>query len=470
MARKGDCGRKITEANRGYAPGQVIQRVRPRESFAYLGNPHKGTTTFQRFNGDKLYGGERWDDRGAPTEFKPFDGNVPNERYPQTTIAYLRWLWRVLEPAKGEVRWDIIDGALEAARVRGQTLQVRLMPYAQDDLPDWFWETGASRQRKRTTYGFREPDVNDPLFIKHWCDLIRAFGQRYDGHPDLESFDIAYGGPWGEMGGNSTKETAKKVVDAYLRSFKHTQLVSMLGTHGCGYAATKTNRGVGWRADCFGDVRTEGRGQVPNGLNWNHMYDAYPREVIENGVADAWRAAPVTFETCWTVGHWYEKGWDIDWILDQGYKYHVSVFMPKSCAIPEAWADRTAEFNRRIGYRFVLRQLMLPLDLKSGKRFEVSVWMDNVGCAPIYRPYRFAYRFRQAGKEEVIHSKQDIRTWMPDHTCFAERITAPVWLKPGGAKLDVGVVDPETNTPRVKLAVEGIREDGWHPMALVEVV
>ena len=494
VTRKGDCDTKATAAwRRGFAPGQTIQRVRPRESFAYLGNPHKGTTTFQRFNGDKLYGGERWDDRGAPTEFKPFDGNVRNEGYPQTTMAYLRWLWRVIEPEKGAFRWEIIDGALEAARVRGQTLQVRLMPYAQDDLPEWFWGTGAARVAKKTTYGLREPDVNDPLFIKHWCDLIRAFGKRYDGHPDLESFDVAYGGPWGEMGGNSNKATAKKVVDGYLRSFKETQLVSMLGTHGCAYAARKTARRIGWRGDCFGDLRTEGRGQVPEGLCWNHMHDAYPREVVEDGVAEAWRAAPVTLETCWTVGHWHKQGWDVDWILDQGYRYHISVFMPKSCAIPEEWAEKMAEFDRRMGYRFVLRQMILPLEVKPGQRFEAPVWIDNVGCAPIYRRYRFAYRFRQAGREEVIHSKQDIRKWMPGHSWFKERVAAPGWLRPGSAKVDVGIVEEgegasgrrqapaeqdvlrqqateATKAVRVKLAIEPVREDGWHPMGLVDVV
>jgi hypothetical protein len=462
-------GDRNCDWRRQFAPGEVIQRVRPKESFAYLGNPHKGTTTFQRFNGDPLYPGTRWDDRGAPSEFDPFDGNLKHDRYPQTTIAYCRWLWSVIEPQKGAFRWDIIDGALEAARVRGQTLQVRLMPYASDDLPEWFWEAGGVRQRKGTTYGFREPDINHSLYIKHWGDVIRAFGQRYDGHPDLESFDIAYGGPWGEMGGNAGKAAAAKLVEAYLRSFRKTQLVSMLGTHGCAYAAKKERRKIGWRADCFGDVRTDGRGQVPEGLCWNHMYDAYPREVAADGVQDAWRTAPVTMETCWTVGHWHEKGWDIDWILEQGYKYHISVFMPKSCYIPEEWMPRIDEFNRRMGYRFVLRQMLLPLEVKPGQRFRVEVLIDNVGVAPIYRPYRFAYRFRQNGREEVVHSRQDIRKWMPDHTWFSERITGPEWLRPGSAKVDVGIVDPETDEPRVKLAVESIREDGWHPMAWVEV-
>ena len=54
-AAKG-CGQKRTSAwRKGYSADQTIQRVRPRESFAYLGNPHKGTTTFQRFNGDKPF-------------------------------------------------------------------------------------------------------------------------------------------------------------------------------------------------------------------------------------------------------------------------------------------------------------------------------------------------------------------------------------------------------------------------------
>ena len=97
---------------------------------------------------------------------------------------------------------------------------------------------------------------------------------------------------------------------------------------------------------------------------------------------------------------------------------------------------------------------------------------------------------RQAGKEAVIRSKQDIRKWMPGHTCFKERIAAPEWLKPGSAKVDVGIVEGQATSgrrqaasapkapaeqggggkARVKLAIEPVREDGWHPMGLVEVV
>ena len=67
----------------------------------------------------------------------------------------------------------------------------------------------------------------------------------------------------------------------------------------------------------------------------------------------------------------------------------------------------------------------MPLEVKPRQRFRVEVLIDNVGVAPIYRPYRFAYRFRQNGREEVVPSKKDIRKWMPDHTWFSERIAAP---------------------------------------------
>jgi len=450
-----------------FSPNEVIQRVRPTESRKYIRNPHRGTTTFQRFNGDPLYPGLTWNDSEGPEKFKPFDGNLKNDRYPDTTISYCRWLWSVIEPEKGKYRWDIIDGALQAAEERGQSLQVRIQPYIMS-LPAWYWKTGA-KALPATRGGVSEPDHNDPLYVEHWGEFIRAFGARYDGHPNLESFDVAYGGPCGEGGGNASPETAAKLVDIYAQSFRKTQLISMLGTHGCKYAAKK-RLGFGWRADCFGDLRADGRGEVPDHLCWCHMKDAYPREVVECGVKDAWRTAPVILETCWTVGHWYEKGWDIDWIIEQGYKYHMSVFMPKSSYFPEAWREKLDAFDRRIGYRFVLRQVTMPLEAKPGQRIEFLVWIDNVGVAPIYRPYKLALRFRQGDRHEIVLLKADIRKWLPDHTWFSEKVLFPKTLRPGEVKVDMGIVEPATGKVRVRFAIEEVLPDGWHPLSSMDVL
>lgn len=451
----------------GFAPGQKIQRIRPKETDAYLLNPHKGTTTFQRFNGDALYDGLIWNDSVGPVEFAPFDGNITNERYPPTTISYCRWLWSVIEPKRGEYRWDIIDGALEAARLRGQTLQARIQPYIQD-MPAWYWATGAA-QDPNSAKTRREPDHNDPLYLEHWGRFVRAFGERFDGHPDLESFDVAYGGACGEMGGNCTDETAERLVDVYLESFAKTQLILMSGTHGCKYGASVNDR-VGWRGDCYGDVRTEGAGLVPDGQRWCHMFDEYPKTVAEDGVTERWKKAPVTLETCWVVGHWFNEGWDVDWIIEQGYKYHLSVFMPKSCYIPEEWKDRFDEFDKRMGYRLVLRQMILPLEAKRGGKFDVEVFIDNVGCAPLYRPYKLAWRFRQGSAAFVVHSTEDVTTWLPGHKYFKETLSLPQGLAGGTVQVDVGIVDAATDEARVKLAIDPVTDDNWHPLARVDVL
>ena len=456
-----------------FGPKEVIQRVKPTESDEYLYNPHKGTTTFQRFNGDPLYPGNRWSDREGPETFEPFKGDpktLENRRYLPTTISYCRWVWKVIEPEKGKYRWDIIDGALKAAQERGQTLQARLQPCAGGSgFPQWFWDTGVRRQGRGRRGGM--PDFNSPQYVEHWSDLIRAFGKRFDGHPDLESFDVAYAGSCGETGGNATVETAEKLVDAYLETFRKTQLILMLGTDGCTYAARKHPGRFGWRVDSFGDVHSgEFPGEVPENMNWNHMYETYPRSLVRCGMEDAWKTAPVTLETGWTVGHWYDRKWDIDFILAWGLRNHASVFMPKSCYIPREWHEKIEAFNKRLGYRFVLRQVTFPLEAKPGQGAKFDVYLDNVGVAPIYRDYKLAVRFKQKDVVEVVPFENDIRTWLPGQVWFSERIPFPGTLRPGVVRLDLAIVHPETRKPVVRFAIKEILDDGWTPLRYMDVL
>jgi len=209
---------------------------------------------------------------------------------------------------------------------------------------------------------------------------------------------------------------------------------------------------------------------VPSGLNWNHMYETYPREIVQCGVEDAWKTAPITLETCWTVGYWYNKGWDIDFILAWGLRNHATVFMPKSCYIPREWRDKVEAFNRRLGYRFVLRQVTMPLEAKPGGTATFDVYLDNLGVAPIYRDYKLAVRFTQRDVVEIVHFKQDIRTWLPGQVWFSEDLPFPKTLGPGVVKLDLAIVEARTDKPIVRLAVKEIDKDGWHPLRYLDVL
>ena len=473
-----------------YGPAEKIQRIRPVESDAWLPNPHRGTTTFQRFQGDPLFAAWNWSDTHGPLEFPSVPVVADNAKYiPRTTLSYCRWPWAWLEPCQGKYRWGLVDAALRTARERGQTLQLRFQPYTTRvdydktpctakrhppqrsvNVPDWYWDTGARWVRKGT-YAPNEPDCNDPLYLKHFGSFIRAFAKRYDGHPDLESVDVAYAGFWGESGGNTTPDSAAKLADIYLRQFKKTQLVTMLGTPGCKHAQQRTaatTRRIGWRADCFGDLRKADVPEVPFGMGWNHTFE-YPRLIEKCGLRDVWQQAPVTMETCWNVPGWFYQGYDLDVIIREGYRYHTSVFMPKSAFFPAFWREKLEEFDRRIGYRFVLRQALLPLSVRRGERFALEFFIDNVGCAPIYRPYRLALRFRQGRRSVVVPFKQDIRGWLPGHRWFEEKIVLPCGIKPGEAKVDMAIVG-DNGCPRVWFAIDGEQVDGWHALTSIDVV
>ncbi len=461
---------KKTWSRDAYGKNEMIQRWRPQYSDTYLNNPHKGTATFQRFDGDALYPTLAWNDSEGPLWFRPpRRGVLRSHLYPPSRVAYCRWLWKVLEPEKGNIRWDVFDGALKAAAERGQTLQIRTQPFIHDTTPEWYWkEGGIPHPAESKAAGYPIPDHNHKAYLRHWGDHIRAIGERYDGHPALESVDVAYGGHCGETGGNCRRKYAERLVDIYMQSFPKTQLVGMLGTLGNAYMAGK-RRAVGWRADCYGDLRIDGRGQVPDGLNWNHMFEAYPLEMERDGVMEAWKRAPVTLETCWTVAYWEKQGWDIDWILEQGYKYHATFFMPKSVYIPEAWMDKVMAFNKRLGYRFHVHNMILPLEASPGQRLRFTTTIDNRGIAPLYRRYRFAVRFTQGKTRCVVPFKQDIRKWLPDFTTFTEYIRMPEGLQTGEVTLHCAIID-ERDQPVVRFATDAVDKDGWHPMTGMDVV
>lgn len=446
---------------RQFSADQTIQRVRPTESFDYILNPHKGTTTYQRFNGEApepLDG--HWNDAG-PLPRPPYSGTNRNVNYTDTTVVYLRWLWKTFEPARGKRNWALLDEYIKTAGERGQTVQFRFNTYDIGFEDWWYWDTGATKAENG------EPNINDPRWYECYSDLIREFGSRYDGHPLLDTVDVVYGGMWGEGGGNATRETIEKFIDLYMSAFRKTHLMVMEGDEALAYAAKHK---LGWRADCFGDLRrATAPGKIPDHLCWNHMFDRYPFMLAAAGCQDCWKHGPVTMETCWHVGHWWKNGWDLDYIIDQGLKYHMTYFMPKSNAFPEEWMDKLVRFNMKMGYRFVPRQIYLPLDIKKGHNIQLKAWIDNVGCAPIYRQYRFALRLSQGNRSEILPCRVDIRTWMPDFNFFTENLQIPAWVQPGEVKVDMGLIDVH-DKPRVRFAIREVAADGWHPITSMHCV
>ncbi len=447
-----------------HAISEETVTVRPGEIDDVLINPGIGFMTFQRFNGDELNAGLKWTE-GYPIEYQEFKGSLENKAHPLTSIAYFRIYWKFIEPEMQKYRWDLLDRALKTARERGQTLMLRIAPYgteASNDVPDWYRrmvgdDSGNLPEKKWRT------NPEDPRYVRYFGGMIRALGERYDAHPDLESVDVSIVSAWGEGERSDllTQPTREALVNCYLDTFKNTHLLMQLtDARTNGYALSR--RAVGWRVDCLGDMG----GFSPN---WSHMRDIYPENIVDYGVKDAWKKAPVSFEVCWVLQYWKNQGWDVDYILDQSLKWHISSFNAKSSPVPPEWQPQIDRWLKRMGYRFVLRKLTYPAAVHSSGVLAISSWWENKGVAPCYRRFPLALRLAGEKHTQVLLTGADITSWLPGDNLWNEHVGVPADIPPGDYDLDIALLDPVSRQPRVKLANDGRKADGWYRLGKIRV-
>ena len=453
--------------------------VRPKGIDDVLMNPGVGFMTFQRFNGDRLNEGQGWTE-GLPVVYQPFRGSLDNGDHPPTTIAYFRVYWKFLEPEQGRYRWDLIDQALRTARARGQTLMLRVAPHGRTeadgvayqgvegvsaDVPEWYRALVGPWRKLAVAKWLVDPE--DPRYVQHFGGFIRALGKRYDGHPDLEAVDVSILAAWGEGAGSEllNSSTRSALLDAYLESFTATPLLMQLADRETN-AYVLARRDAGWRVDCLGNMGLHG--PALRVAEWSHMLDGYPQQIVNLGLRDAWRKAPVSMEVCSVMQTWRDHGFDIDYIIDQSLKWHISSFNAKSSAVPPEWRGKVERWLKRMGYRFALRRFTYPAAVAPQGKLAFTSWWENQGVAPCYRRFPLALRLR--GKAtRVLETGADIRGWLPGDNVYDSAVFVPPDLPEGEYALDLALLDPWGGAPAIRLAIAGRREDGWYELGRIQV-
>ena len=117
------------------------------------------------------------------------------DEYPRQTVAYFRWSWSTLEPEEGQYAFDFVDRIISQAKAKGETLAFRMMTEYKAGSPEWLLHKGIGSV---AVEGGIFPDYNNPTFLQYHEKLIKAFGERYAGSPDIDHVDIGSVGCWGE--------------------------------------------------------------------------------------------------------------------------------------------------------------------------------------------------------------------------------------------------------------------------------
>jgi hypothetical protein len=439
--------------------------VRPKEIQDVLVNPGMGITTFQRFNGQGPNPPLKWSEVG-PEEKLPQAASNPD--FPDASVSYCRWYWNVLEPERGKYHWEIVDLAIEEARTHGQKLAIRLMPYSnQDPLPEWYRNSGAKRANKDSDKDGKiwQPDFTDPRYLEYWGELVSEAGKRYDGNPYLDTVDISSVGYWGE--GWSPYMPAfsyqRELIDIWLDAFKRTTLLMNFDEPQA--LAYGTHQGAGWRLDCWGDMRVSSSDPYFPA----EMLEIYPQQIVRTGIQNVWQRSPVSLETCYTVAGWKERGYDVDYILEQGLRWHVSTANIKSAPIPVEWRAKFDDFQRKMGYRFILRRMEYSKVVQPGTMMPVHMWWLNAGVAPVYAEYDLTMELRSPKSSTVFRIPVDVRDWLPGDAVYDGAVYVPEDLQEGAYDVRIAMLDPRTGKPAIRFANEGRQDDGWYAMGALTV-
>ncbi|NQT38774.1 MAG: beta-galactosidase [Planctomycetes bacterium] len=260
--------------------------VTPEDSDEILANPGMGWQTFHRT--------------------RTQDNNLPS--WIPSTVHYARWGWGTLEPDEGKIDYDFLDGVLSDTREAGQKVAFRVMccstyprrPYH----PQWLRDIRGGVVTTRYGDGpqLEVPVLDESVVLKAHLDFIKRLGARYDGHPDIDHIDLGSVGWWGEWHMSQSSNAPM---------LKHA-----------------TQHGTGWRADCLGDMGGFSK-------TWCHMRMAYPQRLPQADAMDAWKTAPVAWETCWDMRKWVDEGWSLRYIVNYALALHGSYINNKSAPLPE---------------------------------------------------------------------------------------------------------------------------------------
>lgn len=417
----------------------------PAETDEVLTNPHIG---FEYFNHYGIY---------------------PGRIYPECSMAYYRWYWKDFEPESNQIQFAAIDQLLELIEISNMTMSFRLMTAGSYDydsgsqLPDWLSNLGIPG----TWYGENGaedcfmPDFENPTFMSNVRRVIYAFGDKYNGDPRISHVDIGWIGHWGEWhilteavakGASMPDwEYRRQYIDWTFDAFPDTPVIMMINDTN-GMAMVCVSNDGGWRGDSYGDSKP----------GWNHMSNMYPQHVSEAGAEDAWKHAPVCMEIWGVLSNWLTLGWDAEAIFNRGIEeFHVSVVNAKSSSIPIELMDEVNAFLKRLGYRFVLKQLTLPEVITNGQTISVTALWENKGCAPAYHSYQIKYKLSDSDGTSVIqwNSSADVTGYLPGTHTQSDNFT--VNISPGTYTLSVGMF--WQNTP-VQLAIQGFDTNGCYQL------
>ena len=351
--------------------------------------------------------------------------------------------WSQLEPHEGEFLWDQPEweGCFKSWMDAGYKilLKVRGMDtlgtFYNQGTPQWVFDAGAryvdedinlyrnswllnnipENERKPIRY----PVYWDEVYLQKTADLLRALGERYNGHPMIESVAIAHMGRWGEMhiadhynhdawirAGFSVpvyNDAHRTIIDLYRNAFPDTPLQQSISSPCFDITALSDAAPIfEYLAGCGIMLKCGGLGKVwqENALSpWldRECHDLFREMKHRTKIVFENLVLPEALEFALDLGmSYWQRGGEADGLGELNIAKDIPVQEKKIYSMykfyPEAY-DRLSVENQKDIWRRMARRTGFRLAAEAAevevrdRKLVTSFYWTNRGAAPCYEDF-----------------------------------------------------------------------------------
>jgi hypothetical protein len=417
--------------------------------------------------------------------FRPIDGpllnplmgwapraSIDSTRQPHT-LVYADLTWRDFEPQQGVFDFEGFERKEQFSRWRAENQRVVFRfvcdvpgPAEHRDIPDWLYEaTGGSGDAYATDYGKGfSPDYANPLFIQYHADAIRALGNRYGEDGFFAYVELGSLGHWGEwhvMSDAGIRQLPPKVVrdqyvEQYREAFPHAYLLMRRPF------SVAQQFGLGLYNDLTGDPAgtNEWLDWIANGGDYNQTGEV--DELVP--MPAAWQTAPIGGEQTGARTHEQLYGSDLEQTVELVERSHATFLGPGSPVDVDPASPLQAGVNAvqsHLGYRFYIPQVKMPRWVLMQDHLDLELTIENRGVAPLYFDWPSQmYLIDRRGEIRAARPVSiDLRKILPG-VPYTASFAIPLDGVPNGSyQVGFAILDPLTQEPAIRLAMENSRTD-----------
>lgn len=421
--------------------------------------------------------------------------------------------WSVLEPEEGKILWDHPDwegcintwidaGFKVALEVRGMDTWGTLY---NDGVPQWVFDAGAKYvdeplelYKGNWTLNFldfdsesrpvRYPVYWDAVYLEKVGNLVKAMGERYNGHPEIEFVCNGHLGRWGEMhlsansplkpwydAGLSRKNYLKaffRLAEIYSKAFPDTlicqEICDVVFSEKAG--APNPIRDVDV-PEIYAHLAEKGMIIKHNGIGkaWNGNRSKYWNQSVIEIFEQYYRQTPVAIENLVLpqalddgieMGHvsYWHPGGEREGLHILEHERKIPLAEKKIWSylsfFPEEYSKLTIEDEKNVwrkmarhcGYRLEIEKIFLNSDGSV-----VTIQWHNSGNAPCYLKLTLEIEVEVGGKRLCGYT-------CPVLADGVEKYRMPENI-PAGAVLKLRL---RGNNQQIKLGNSGLADNGWY--------